>query len=570
MCTCVRALRVPSHVARSACALTSAAGERERERLAPRAVSAGRERLQDNRPAMTMGEEAPQASGDAVEVAKQLDFYAGDDVPSELKPVVQASTLDELKAAQATPSYETFKSAFDKVVEVTEARIEAVKSCAAGAAASGGGEGALRRLRDHFRSLKGSFMSLDTKEAFMEALQAGRPDGTESSLLTQAQSATAQSAEELRRNKRRKSELNDNITETIEGVCEEHAAFDAQKSALAAILSRLDSAMRAYDDAFAEYNACGPNASAAGAGSKDKEEGLRDAIAEAKRGQANREQRLAQQRSQAREVEAEVEALRARVASARAQLADASAASAGSPPTAKKHRMEAHKTWLREQMAVMAAISGCAIVAASERALSLRLTTRADDAGLAMLASSPGQSAAATLLEGKEFCHTLAVEISATLPPTVASVTLRATNAGEALPPHADLVRAAVGAAPSCVPALVHALRARLASWHVRPLLLAALPGALPQGAQAEVGKGGSEGGATEVAVRLAAGTDAVARLSVPLDWPRQGAKLQLAEVVGDPAWREEHTQAFCASERARGGLIDAVATICARPIQGL
>ena len=90
------------------------------------------------------------------------------------------------------------------------------------------------------------------------------------------------------------------------------------------------------------------------------------------------------------------------------------------------------------------------------------------------------------------------------------------------------------------------------------------------RGAQAEVGKGGSEGGATEVAVRLAAGTDAVARLSVPPDWPRQGAKLQLAEVVGDPAWREEHTQAFCESERARGGLIDAVATICARPIQGL
>ena len=98
------------------------------------------------------GQGMSDASGVAP-VAKQLDFY-GDEVPAEMKPVRQARDLAEVRDAQDKPSYESFKRAFDKIVEITEERFDTIKRCAATAATTGGGEAGLRRMKDHFRSLK--------------------------------------------------------------------------------------------------------------------------------------------------------------------------------------------------------------------------------------------------------------------------------------------------------------------------------------------------------------------------------------------------------------------------------
>ena len=86
-------------------------------------------------------------------VAKQLDFN-GEEVPVEYKTLQKVTMCDELKMAQEKPSLESFKTAIDKIIEATESKFDTVRQCAANTAAGGGGEGSLRRLRDHFRSLK--------------------------------------------------------------------------------------------------------------------------------------------------------------------------------------------------------------------------------------------------------------------------------------------------------------------------------------------------------------------------------------------------------------------------------
>jgi chromosome segregation ATPase len=448
--------------------------------------------------------EAPPPQPQPLAVVKQLNF--GDETHPELKPVGGAQNFqEELKLAEEQPSYETFKEACRKIALVTEERFATIRSCAATAAASGTGEGALRSMRDQFRSLKGSFVSLDTKEAFIDALMAGRPDGTESTLLTQAQSATSQSADELRKSKKRKEEITEEIKEAIGLLCGEYQDFDNVKNELESCLARLNESMSAYDKAFEDYTHYSTKA-------KLPKEKLRQSISEAKALEAEKEQRKARQDSELQETEAEIQALQERIHAKRAELKEYKKTSESKSDDVKgsEERVKEQKQWLKSQIEVVTKISGITILDVSETELHLSLKTEPDPSLFESLKLKDCKAL-------EEDLETVEHEICVGIDSEMQTIsTLRVTPNDI---PYEDVLQNLKDS--EYVSALVHAINARVASYKVREAYMNHF-NAAGLGVQVETADN------LEISCKKSYGNGTTINVCMPRDWPQSSSKLVL------------------------------------------
>ncbi|QDZ18802.1 hypothetical protein HOP50_02g13060 [Chloropicon primus] len=476
--------------------------------------------------------------GTEVAVVKQLDFTGEDGGPMEMIPVQKASEAlkTELENVRENPSHESFQQAYAKIVEITEERFEQIRKCAANAAASGTGEGALRSMRDQFRSLKGSYVSLDTKEAFIDALMAGRPDGTESSLLTQAQSATSQSAEELRKSKKRKEEVADEIRGTLEVLCEEYKDFARLKAELGAVLEKLNASMTAYDEAFETYTKYSNNA-------KLPKEKLRQSIAEAKSAEAEKEQRKARQESDVQEMEAEVEALEERMNAVRSKLREYESAETKSDiEDLEERRLQEHKEWLQSTIEVIGKVSGLRILDVSDSELHISVRTEPDAAAFAA-AKFEGCEYLEGELETVE--HEVCVGISS------ADQVISAMRMTPNDVPCQDLLENFKGT--DYIPAFVHAINARIASFKVREAYIKSLDA---DALNVEVRWPVSVSDKQDVGFKKVYNGETAIELVMPCDWPQSAAKLTLE--TNNKAL-DAMVQEFNASSVAEGSITAAV-----------
>ena len=470
-------------------------------------------------------------------VVKQLDFTntnSKDAVPEELKPVQQASSVfgDVLSRARDQPSQETFKEAFKKIVEVTDERFQRIRSCGANAAASGTGEGALRSMRDQFRSLKGSFVSLDTKEAFIDALLAGRPDGTESSLLTQAQSATSQSADELRKSKKRKEELAEEIKEAIRLLCEEYEEFSEVKEALQVQLGKLDESMAGYDRAFEEYTHYSNK-------NKLPKEKLRQSISDAKSLEAEKEQRKARQESEVQEAEAEMQALEERIKSTKSKLVEyESAESKSDVQNLEEKRLMESKKWFESQIQTISKVSGLTILDVSDSEIHISMKTE-PDSSVYQASKFEGCKSLEEDLETVE--HEICIGIDSTTQ-TVSSLTITPSNV-----PCDDLLENFKGS--DYIPALVHSTIARIASYTVRAAYLKNFK-------EADVHTRTLEN--MDIACKKSYASGTTIELILPFNWPESGSKLAL-QVAGGGENFGALVDEFKASTVANGSLSSAI-----------
>ena len=447
--------------------------------------------------------EAPPPQPQPLAVVKQLNF--GEETHPELKPVGGAQNFqEELKMAEEQPSYESFKEACRKIVQVTEERFETIRSCAATAAASGTGEGALRSMRDQFRSLKGSFVSLDTKEAFIDALMAGRPDGTESSLLTQAQSATSQSADELRKSKKRKEEITEEIKETIALLCEEYQDFGSVKNELETCLAKLNESMTAYDKAFEDYTHYANKA-------KLPKEKLRQSISEAKALEAEKEQRKARQDSELQEAEAEIQALQERIHAKKSELKEYETSESKSDKAKGwEERLEEQKEWLKSQIEVVTKISGITILDVSEAELHISMKTEPDPS----LFESLKLKDCKALEEDLETVeHEICIGIDSARQ-TISSLRVTPNDV-----PYEDLLQNLKDS--EYVPALVHAINARVASYKVREAYMNHF-NAAGLGVQVETTD------SLEISCKKSYKNGTTINVCMPRDWPQSSSKLIL------------------------------------------
>ena len=472
-----------------------------------------------------------------VAVVKQLDFTAEEGGPAEMVPVQLASAIlaSELAEAKENPSYESFQQAYAKIVELTDGRFERIRQCAANAAANGTGEGALRSMRDQFRSLKGSYVSLDTKEAFIDALMAGRPDGTESSLLTQAQSATSQSAEELRKNKKSKEECAEEIRAYLEALCEEHGEFESLKAELGKCLDRLNSSMKAYDDAFEDYTAHS-------AKTKLPKDALRQSISQAKASEAEKEQRKARRETEVQDAEAEVQALRERVEAARSELrAVESAETKSDVETAAEKRLGEHKEWLRQTIGTVGRVSGMKIAGVGESELRVSVTTEPD-----AKAFDEKKLDGCEMLEQELETISHEVRIGIGSAQTIESLEVSPDDV-----PFADLLESFRGS--DHVPALVHAVNGRICGFKVREAYIKCLD-ADQLGLHVD-----TVGAGHDVSFKKSYDNGAAFELVMPAEWPHSGSRLTLR--AEDKGLQEE----FNTSGFAEGSVTAAVQRLDAR-----
>ena len=524
------------------------ATEREREEPSDRATQQNPKRLTATARACECerreeGREADDRRAEmATEVAvvKQLDFTS-EDGPPELVPVQPASFAlkSELENVKENPSNESFQEAFSKIVELTEERIERIRKCASNAAAGGTGDGALRSMRDQFRSLKGSYISLDTKEAFIDALMAGRPDGTESSLLTQAQSATSQSADELRKCKKQKEKVSDEIRELIEKLCAEYENFEDLKAKVAASLAKLNEAMAAYDESFEEYTALSNKAS------KFPKDKLRQSIAEAKALEAEKVQRKARQETEIQEADAEIQALRERIAAARSELKQVQSAAAESNKTEEEQttveaRLLSHETFLKDTIAAITEVSGISINRVTETDLELCIKTEPDSGAFASNKLSGCTRSLEEDLETAE--HEVTIGISQETQ-CIDTATMVPSDC-----PFADVLGDFWGS--DCVPAFVHAVIARVGACKVRQAYLKNADLAA-MGVEAQGGEDAANRAETILSKRYASGR--TIQIAMPCSWPQDGAKLALRECS------EDLKEDFSKSGAAEGSLKAAI-----------
>jgi hypothetical protein len=377
-------------------------------------------------------------------------------------------------------------------------------------AAPGAGESDRRRLARAFASLKNTFTLYDVKDGFIDGLAEGGPDGGERARLAEFEAQAAEFGAAAKAGKAANAAAVDSVRAMVDGVCDAHAAYEAER----------DAALTALDEVEAAEG--GGAASSPGAGSPSFP-GVPPHVVAALGEEADAARQL---EAAAAAADAEAAALAAAAAADRAEAAalDAEAdrlarasgdgGDAAAAPATADERLARAGAWCAEAASLLAALSGVAVAGvADDGALTLDLTPSSDmcDGGGERESGRPPAAAAARLRV--EF----AAPSASGRPALVASLTLDPPSV-----PVADIAPAVAGA-PSPLAAAVAEVVARAAARLRRAELLeeAAAAYALTPPPRARDG---------DLVAVLPGGGEAT--VAVPAAWPRPGARLAVTKLT--------------------------------------
>jgi len=441
--------------------------------------------------------------------AKRLSF--GDVTNHGAGATVTAGTAKHLAlvaAAAREPSAGALGAAAASVAARAEERFGKVLEVGREQGPTGGGA-ALGRLKGQFRSLKAEFQELDTKEAFLDALQEGRPDGTELGVLQVAREGACESATELRAAKTANAQLREELEDLICRVCDGHREHEEVRARLEAALGELRECDERRTALEAEYGAQGSDAAVIEVQLAELERREVETATEVGAYEAEAERRA----GECRELEGRVARLEAEV-----EAAEEAAAEARERVT-QGERLQESLAWADALGGVVEDISG------------LRLLERGD--GLLKLGV---RTYPAPPPNTWEYCRALEG-----LPPAEHVLTLRTEPGSERLAacelsppgvPLTDVLVPILGAAQgvgsqSPLSEVVREVQARVAAHLTREALLKALAVSRP----VRWGTASRLLRESHVSVSFPGGVEAI--LDVPLWWPDCGAGIQLVGVEG-------------------------------------
>ena len=467
---------------------------------------------------------SPAAGSPAKTPPKRLSFGGAAAHAVELPPETTEQHLAELARAVQAPSLASFRGAGAALEGLTNSKFDMVVRVAReNGATSGPSE--LQRLKEEFRSLKATFQELDTKEAFIDALEEGRPNGTELEVLQNARDAAAESAQALKRVKQDNADLKEELEFLICNVCEEFERYNRSKAELADCLSHLEGVEAQKQAKLEEVHRA--------AGGKRKEaceEELAAILAE----EAELEARVADKGAECDALAREVGGLERDIADVEAHV-ELAARTLEQARRAQEQgsKLRQNYEWAEAFAGVLEEISGLAILEHGPQSLKLRMRTYP--------APAPD--------------HWEYLPQVHDLPPVEHELTLKLAGAGagggtvvgvEVFPdtiPMRDVLEATVG---HCGPdTVVREVQARVASYTTRLALLKAAAQARPVrwGFSSKLPK------ETCVSISFPGGCEVV--LDLPYWWPEGGTELAVHSVEGEALTPETRARIFAALAEA-------------------